>query len=214
MADAKLTLLEKTPLVTHLFTIMRDEATDTQPFVLAANRITHMLIDKALCLLPAKPTTVKTPCGTYQGTTLPKHSDICAVSILRAADCMLGVARDLMPGCSVGKILIQRDETTSRPKLIYSKLPPGVAQRHVLLFDPMLATGGSAIEAVRVLTAAGVHEAAIIFVNIVCCDEGLAALAAACPGVRVVTAEVDPVLNENKYIEPGLGDFGDRYFGT
>ena len=127
---------------------------------------------------------------------------------------MLGVVRDMLPSVAVGKILIQRDEATALPHLMYSKLPPDVATRPVLLLDPMLATGGSAVAACKVLVDAGVPPTNIVFVNIVCVKEGLEAIAKAYPDVKVVTGAVDPTLNEKKYIVPGLGDFGDRYFGT
>jgi len=97
---------------------------------------------------------------------------------------------------------------------MYSKLPPDIARRPVLLLDPMLATGGSAVMACKVLVEKGVPPENIIFVNIVCVQEGLDAIAKAYPTVRVVTGAIDPILNEKKYIVPGLGDFGDRYFGT
>mgnify|MGYP006109739653 CR=1 FL=1 len=100
------------------------------------------------------------------------------------------------------------------PVLMYSKLPPNMAGRSVLLVDPMLATGGSCVAAIKVLVEAGSAPKDIVFVNIVCCMEGLKALQEAYPEVRVVTSAVDPILNEKKYIVPGLGDFGDRYFGT
>ena len=182
-------------------------------FVLASNRLVRLLIEEALALLPSTPVTVETPCGPYTGCALPEEHRICAVSILRAADCMLGEVRAMMPSVAVGKILIQRDEATALPQLMYSKLPPDVATRPVLLLDPMLATGGSAVAAVKVLVEAGVPPENIVFVNVVCVREGLAALAAAYPAVKVVTGAIDPILNEKKYIVPGLGDFGDRYFG-
>ena len=122
--------------------------------------------------------------------------------------------RVMMPSVAVGKILIQRDEETAKPHLFYSKLPPDVATRPVLLLDPMLATGGSAVAACKVLCDAGCKPEQIIFVNILCVKEGLEALAEAYPQVKVVTGAIDPILNDKKYIVPGLGDFGDRYFGT
>jgi uracil phosphoribosyltransferase len=113
----------------------------------------------------------------------------------------------------VGKILIQRDESTAEPVLFYSKLPP-LGKKTVVLLDPMLATGGSAICAVQVLIDKGAAEEDIVFLNVLCCPEGLAALFKAYPKIRMVTASVDEKLNEKKYIIPGLGDYGDRFFGT
>ena len=148
------------------------------------------------------------------GMRLPAESSLCAVSILRAADCMLGEVRVMMPSVAVGKILIQRDEETALPTLFYSKLPPDVAMRQVLLLDPMLATGGSAVKAIECLVEKGVRPENIIFVNIVCVREGIAAIHSKYPQVKIVTGAIDPILNSKSYIVPGLGDFGDRYFGT
>ena len=167
-------------------------------FVADSNLLVHLLIEEALALLPGKDIQVITPCGTYPGCELPAADSLCAVSILRAADCMLGVMREIMPSIAVGKILIQRDEETALPMLMYSKLPPALAERHVLLLDPMLATGGSCVAAIRVLIEHGVLEEKIIFVNVVSCNEGLQAVLAAYPRVHIVTGEVDPILNEKK----------------
>ncbi|MGB1603199.1 MAG: uracil phosphoribosyltransferase, partial [Promethearchaeia archaeon] len=131
-----------------------------------------MLIDEALALFPSTPVTIETPCGPYAGCKLPDESSICAVSILRAADCMLGEVRNILPSCSVGKILIQRNEETAEPVLMYEKLPPDIAGRPVLLCDPMLATGGSAVTAIQVLVDKGVPPKNIIFVTVVCVKEG------------------------------------------
>lgn len=114
----------------------------------------------------------------------------------------------------LGKILIQRDEETALPKLFYVKLPHDIGQRYVFLLDPMLATGGSAIMAIDSLKERGVTADRIIFVNLVSCPEGLTNLFRAHPQIKVVTAAIDEGLNERSYIVPGLGDFGDRYFGT
>ena len=164
------------------------------------------MLEEALGLLPVKEVTIETPCGPYKGVELPNESSLCAVSILRAADCMLGVVRSTMPSVAVGKVLIQRDEETALPTLMYAKLPPDIATRPaVLLLDPMLATGGSAIMCIKVLADRGVDPKKIIFINVLCCKEGLEAIAKAYPDVRVVTGAIDPILNEKKYIVPGLG---------
>ena len=210
----KLIVLRETPQLKALYTTIRNKDTPRDKFVLSANRITRLLIEESLSLLPSTPVTVQTPCGPFEGCAMPAEDRLCAVSILRAADCMLGEVRVMMPAVSVGKILIQRNEETAEPMLMYSKLPPDVATRQMLLLDPMLATGGSAVAAVEVLVKAGVPPANILFVNIVCVKEGVEKLGAAYPEVKVVTGALDPILNEKKYIVPGLGDFGDRYFGT
>jgi uracil phosphoribosyltransferase len=208
------TVLRETPLTRALHTAIRNKTADRRTFVRQSDRLVHLLLEEALGLLPSEECVVETPCGPYTGVRLPADADLCVVSILRAADCMLGVARALMPEVAVGKILIQRDEQTAQPKLFYCKLPSDIARRPVILCDPMLATGGSAVMAIGVLIDAGVPPASIFFVCVLCCPEGLQAVARAYPTVRVVTSAIDPILNSHKYIVPGLGDFGDRYFGT
>ena len=193
---------------------MRNTHSNTAQFVTASDRLVRLVVEEALSLLPTTRVTVQTPCGTYDGVALPDESEMCAVSILRAADCMTGVMRTIMPSISVGKILIQRDETTALPIVIYAKLPQNIANKYILLHDPMLATGGSVIKAMDILVKAGVKEDRVIFINLVCCAEGVAALHLAYPNVQVITSAIDPILDERKYIVPGLGDFGDRYFGT
>jgi len=120
--------------------------------------------------------------------------------------------RDCCRSVRIGKILIQRDEETSQPKLFYDKLPEDIADRWVLLLDPMLATGGSALMAVEVLKSRGVPEEHILFLNLIASPEGAKRFAEQVPKVRVVTAFVDQGLDEKNYIVPGLGDFGDRFY--
>ena len=136
-------VLRETALTSALHTMIRDKTAPRHQFVTASNRLTRLLIEEALGMLPATPVTVETPCGPYAGCKLPEEDRICAVSILRAADCMLGEVRAMMPSVAVGKILIQRDEATALPQLMYAKLPPAMPGRPVLLLDPMLATGGA-----------------------------------------------------------------------
>jgi uracil phosphoribosyltransferase len=121
-----------------------------------------------------------------------------------------------MNGGKIGKILIQRDESqASKPaKLFYSKLPADIKDHHVLLLDPMLATGGSAVAAVSVMLDAGVPQDHITFVNLIAAPEGVRTLLGKFPHVQAVCGMVDESLNSHKYIVPGIGDFGDRYFGT
>ena len=174
------------------------------------------MAEDALAEMPTISKVVQTPCGPHEGLEwLLPTEDICVVSIIRSGDALLEAVREIEPGCKVGKILIQRDE--SHPdkiaKLFYSKLPPGIENMHVLLCDPMLATGGSAIKALDVLcNDYKVDPAKIVFANMICAPEGLKALAKAYPTVKIVTATIDETLNEEKFIVPGLGDFGDRFF--
>ncbi|KAK1847443.1 uracil phosphoribosyltransferase [Colletotrichum chrysophilum] len=137
---------------------------------------------------------------------------ICGVSIMRAGEAMEQGLRDCCRSVRIGKILIQRDEETAQPKLFYDKLPEDIAQRWVLLLDPMFATGGSAIMAVQVLKARGVPEDRILFLNLIASPEGIKNFTSKFPKLRVVTAFVDQGLDEKNYIIPGLGDFGDRFY--
>merc|ERR1712217_734115 len=158
--------------------------------------------------------TVTTPCGTCAGSMPPASHELCLVDIIRSGGILLEAVRKLAPDSKTAKILIQRDEETALPKLFYSKLPDGICELQVILCDPMLAAGGSALTAVQVLKDAGVKEENILFLNVVSCPEGLKAMADKAPGVKILTAGLDAGLNEKKFIVPGLGDFGDRYYGT
>jgi len=133
---------------------------------------------------------------------------------MRAGEAMEKALREVCKKIRIGKILIQRDEETAKPNLIYSKLPRDVSGRFILLLDPMLATGGSVCKAIEVLKEKGIKEDKIIFINLISCPEGIKKLNKEFPKVRIITGVIDKKLNSNAYIIPGLGDFGDRYFGT
>ncbi|CAD6975598.1 unnamed protein product [Tilletia controversa] len=139
---------------------------------------------------------------------------ICGVSILRAGEAMEAGLRECCRSVRIGKILIQRDEETAKPKLFYAKLPEDISERWVLLLDPMLATGGSACQAIRVLLDHGVRAERILFLNLVASPEGLKAIYDEFPEVRTISGWVDQGLDGKSYIVPGLGDFGDRYFSA
>lgn len=206
----------ETPVIRQLFTRIRDAKTGTRDYVFYMNRLMRYLAEEGIAALPSQQKDVQTPCGVYDGLEAPRDEDVCAVSIVRGGDSLADIVRQLMPACSVGKILIQRDEEDpeKRAKLFYSKLGPNVAKQHVLLCDPMVATGGSACKAVEVIKEAGVPEEKITFLCIVAAPEGIVRLRAAFPKMNIIAAEVDLKLNKDKYIVPGLGDAGDRYFGT
>ena len=140
---------------------------------------------------------------------------VCGVSIVRSGEAMEEALRSVNRSVKIGKILIQRDEESARPRLLYSHLPSDIKDRFVLLLDPMLATGGSAITSINILVEQqGVDPEKIIFVTLISAPEGILAVSEAYPKVRMVTGEVDECLNAKSYILPGIGDFGDRYFGT
>lgn len=201
------------PGITMLVTVIRDKATNQKDYVSAADRLMRILAEEGLARL-ATEKTVQTPCGTSAGLMpFPSHQ-ICCVDIVRSGGILLEAVRQVCPDSKTAKILIQRDEETALPKLFYSKLPPNISELKVVLCDPMLATGGSALMAIDVLKQAGVKEEGILFLNVISCPEGLKALAEKAPGVRIVTTALDSHLNEQRFIVPGVGDFGDRYYGT
>jgi uracil phosphoribosyltransferase len=156
---------------------------------------------------------ITTPTNAEFAGTVCDPGEMVGISIIRAGDSMLDTFMAIAPEATVGKILIQRNEETREPILFYSKVPP-LAGKQVMLLDPMVATGGSAICAIEVLIDKGAVESNITFVNVLACPEGIAALTKAYPAMRIVTGQIDDGLNDKAYIMPGLGDFGDRFFGT
>jgi uracil phosphoribosyltransferase len=206
-------LLPQTPQLRALHTTIRDRDVPREQFVFYADRIIRMLLEAALGLLPFEPRQVRTPVGRiYNGLRFADR--ICGVSVMRAGESMEAGLRAVVPSVRIGKILIQRDKATVRPHLYFSALPNDIADRHVLLLEPMLATGGTARMAVRVLLDRGVAEDRIVFVNLLMSPAGATALCDAHPVLRLVTSSIEEGLNENAYMVPGIGDFGDRYFGT
>ncbi|CAF9936736.1 MAG: Uracil phosphoribosyltransferase, synthesizes UMP from uracil [Heterodermia speciosa] len=183
----------------------------TADFIFYSNRIIRLLVEEGLNHLPTIERTVTTPVGrSYAGVQF--QGKICGVSIMRAGEAMEQGLRDCCRSVRIGKILIQRDEDTCKPKLFYDKLPDDIADRWVLLLDPMFATGGSATMAVDVLKSRGVPEDRILFLNLIASPEGVTSFAKRFPKLRVVTAFVDQGLDAKNYIVPGLGDFGDRFY--
>ncbi|KAK4459974.1 uracil phosphoribosyltransferase-domain-containing protein [Cladorrhinum samala] len=205
------TVLPQTPQLIALLSIIRNRDTQRGDFVFYSNRIIRLLVEEGLNHLPTVEHTVTTPVGRpYEGLSF--QGKICGVSIMRAGEAMEQGLRECCRSVRIGKILIQRDEETSQPKLFYDKLPDDIASRWVLLLDPMFATGGSAIMAVEVLKSRGVPEERIFFLNVLASPEGIKNFVSKFPKVRVVSAFVDAGLDEKNYIIPGLGDFGDRYY--
>jgi len=189
---------------------LRDARTAPPAFRRAANRISVLLAAEALRDLPSSAATVTTPLGPADGRVVV--TDVVVVPVLRAGLGMLDAVLELLPTARVGHIGLQRDEATAIASRYYSKLPPDLSQSHVLMIDPMLATGGSAVAAIDLIKAAG--ATAISMICIVSAPEGVSLLERAHPDVAVYTPVVDKQLNAHKFIVPGLGDFGDRLYGT
>ncbi|XUL90063.1 uracil phosphoribosyltransferase [Streptomyces galilaeus] len=206
-------LLPQTDQLRAIHTIIRDRDCPREDFVFYSRRVIRLLLEAGLDLLPFTKKDVTTPVGTaFHG--LEFATKICAVPVIRAGEAMEGELRYVHPGIRIGKILIQRDKQTKLPHLYYQHLPADIAERHVLLLEPMLATAGSAIAAVDVLRDAGVPENHIIMINFLSSPEGLRRVATERPHVRIVTSAIEDRLNEHAFMIPGIGDFGDRFFGT
>jgi uracil phosphoribosyltransferase len=196
------------PLAGHLLTQLRDQDTAPPVFRTLAKRLALALALEAIRDLPTTEVEVQGPLERAKGRTL---GDLVAVPILRAGLGMLEAVTELFPEVAVGYIGLERDEASLQPQSYYRKLPQ-VVGRHVLVLDPMLATGGSGSAATAAVREGG--PASIRFVCVVSAPEGIAKMEADHPDVPIFTAAVDRQLNEHGYILPGLGDFGDRLFGT
>lgn len=197
-------------LVQHKLTIMR-EATTPPPLFRQLLRETAMLLAyEALKVLPTRPKSIETPMGPTEGVELTTNPAV--ISILRAGNGLLDGFLDIVPSASVGFIGLYRDESTLQPVDYYLNLPDALGERVTIAVDPMLATAGSAISAVAKLREAGARD--LRFVSLVSAPEGVERLLDADPDITIVTAAVDEGLNEVGYIVPGLGDAGDRIYGT
>ncbi|KKK14584.1 hypothetical protein P175DRAFT_0503803 [Aspergillus ochraceoroseus IBT 24754] len=211
---SRISVLEQDIPLLSLMTIIRDTNTPDRQFCSAVEKVARRLITLALKYVPHEKYTIQTPTNTpYQGVRFTKA--VCGVSILRAGASMEHVLRETWMGSlSFGKLLIQRDEETSLASIYYSKLPRSIVNDVVLLLEPMLATGGSVIKAVETLIENGVAEESIVLVNVLSSKKGIDVVSTRFPSLNIVTAAIDPDLTPQNYISPGLGDFGDRFYGT
>lgn len=198
------------PLAHAALTTLRNVETSTDAFRLHARLISRVIALHVLADLPMADVDIETPLERTKGKEMIRN--VIFVPVLRAGLAMLDAMSDMVPGSRVGFVGLERDEATAIAHSYYQKLPTHLAAAEVIVLDPMLATGGSAIATVDLLKTQAAES--IRLACIVAAPEGLAALKQRHPDVGVVTASVDRCLNEKKYILPGLGDFGDRYFGT
>lgn len=208
--SARVTLIDH-PLVQHKLTILRDATTGTKQFREIVRELALFEGYEATRDFPLEDIDVTTPLAVAHGKRIAGRK-VAVVPILRAGLGMVEGMLDLMPSARVGHIGMERDEVTHEPREYYCKMPRDIAERTCIVVDPMLATGGSAIDAVQALRRRGVRDLRLVF--ILAAPEGLEALLAADPDIRVYVCAVDDHLNENAYIVPGLGDAGDRIFGT
>lgn len=198
------------PVLEDALVTLRDASTPTALFRREAHRVGAIVATEATRDLPTRVVAVETPLERTTGHQLA--TDIVIVAVLRAGLSLVDAVMALVPTARIGHVGLKRDETTAVATRYSSHLPPSLSESVVLLVDPMLATGGSAIMAVDVLKQAGASRIRVLCV--VAAPEGVAALAAAHPDVDVYTGALDRELNAKRYIMPGLGDFGDRLYGT
>ena len=212
MKDYKNVVIFDHPLIRHKIAILRDEKTSMKEFRELIEEITTLMTYESLKDgVPTVEKEVKTPLETCKQQVV-KDNSIAIVPILRAGLGMVNGIHVLFPSARVGHIGMYRDETTLEPQEYYCKLPDGIEDKLVLLCDPMLATGGSACDAISLLKKRGCKN--IKFMAIIGAPEGVSKVAEAHPDVYIYVSTLDRCLNENGYILPGLGDAGDRLFGT
>ncbi len=212
MKDYKNVIIFNHPLIQHKIAILRDEKTSMKEFRELIEEITTLMTYE--CLKEGVPTVekiVKTPLETCTQQVV-KDNAIAIVPILRAGLGMVNGIHVLFPSARVGHIGMYRNEETLEPQEYYCKLPDGIEDKLVLVVDPMLATGGSACDAIKLLKARGCKN--IKFMSIIGAPEGVSKVAEAYPDVNIYVSTLDRCLNEHGYILPGLGDAGDRLFGT
>lgn len=199
------------PLIRHKIAILRDERTSTKEFRELVEEITTLMTYECLKDAPTVEKEVKTPLETCTQQVV-KDNSVVIVPILRAGLGMVNGIHVLFPSARVGHIGMYRNEETLEPQTYYCKLPDGIQEKLVLVVDPMLATGGSACDAIAHLKSIGCKN--IKFLGIIGAPEGVSRLAETHPDVNIYVSTLDRCLNERGYILPGLGDAGDRLFGT
>jgi uracil phosphoribosyltransferase len=198
------------PLVRHKITVLSDKTTHTGHFRELVRELTHLLLYEATTDLPLRPCSFETPMEPAKGRVLDAR--IALIPILRAGLGMIDGARDLLPSATIYHLGIYRDEVTAKPVSYYHKLPPQLPVDLAILLDPMLATAGSASSAVHELKNHGASW--IKYVGLIAAPEGVQLMLEEHPDVPLHVASLDRELDENKYIRPGLGDAGDRLYGT
>lgn len=198
------------PVVKRYLSILRDKTTETASFRRAMGTIGTILAYHALKDLPLDEHDVETPIQVTKG--FKPAAEVFVIPILRAGLSLVDGIINFMPDAKVGHIGVYRDEKTHLPVNYYDNLPKGLEDAYTLVVDPMLATGGSGSHALSFLKSSGATN--IRFVSLISAPEGVARLQKDHPDVQIITAAIDEKLNENAFIVPGLGDAGDRYFGT
>ena len=200
------------PLLQHKLSILRDKNTGVKEFREIVGEIAALMCYEATRNLPTKEVEIETPVATAKVKVLAGKK-LAIVPILRAGLGMVDTMISLIPSAKVGHIGLFRDPVTHEPVQYYCKMPPDISERQVFIVDPMLATGGSAIAAIEILKSEYGCKS-ITLMDIIAAPEGIQAVSEAHPDIDIIVTAVDEKLNENAYIVPGLGDCGDRIFGT
>lgn len=207
--QSNITVLDH-PVVSRDLSILRDKTTDIVEFRTAMARVATILAYTSLKELPLQETSIETPITQTRGYRI--DTEVIVVPILRAGLTLVDAIMNFIPDAKIGHLGMYRDETTHEPVDYYSNLPDGISSGLVLLVDPMLATGGSADDAIGYLKKQGAKQ--IRFTSLISAPEGIQRITEKYPDVSIITAAVDENLNDDAFIVPGLGDAGDRYFGT
>ncbi|XP_015333596.1 uridine-cytidine kinase-like 1 isoform X6 [Marmota marmota marmota] len=209
-----LSVLKSTPQVRGMHTIIRDRETSRDEFIFYSKRLMRLLIEHALSFLPFQDCVVQTPQGQDYAGRCYAGKQITGVSILRAGETMEPALRAVCKDVRIGTILIQTNQLTGEPELHYLRLPKDISDDHVILMDCTVSTGAAAMMAVRVLLDHDVPEDKIFLLSLLMAEMGVHSVAYAFPRVRIITTAVDKRVNDLFRIIPGIGNFGDRYFGT
>jgi uridine kinase len=198
--------------IESIHTIIRDKEISRDDFVFYADRLSRLVIEHALQFLPSEDIPVETPTGAiYKGKRV--YDKICALPIMRAGDSMVSALCSVVRNVKVGKILIQSDKNKT-PKLFFFELPKDLDDHYILVLDPLLGTGSTVTMAIRLLLDHNIPQEKIIFINLISSPQGVDMVTYTFPKVNIVTTAIDTTLSELGYILPGIGNFGDRYFGT
>ncbi|HBS47635.1 TPA: uracil phosphoribosyltransferase [Candidatus Dependentiae bacterium] len=195
-----------------LISILRNKNTDTATFRKTTEKLASILAGEAAKHLEKKIVTIQTPISKAKGVEI--KNDIVLIPILRSGVALMDTFIRFFEGAAVGFVGMKRDEKTAIPFLYYKNIPKISKTTNVIILDPMIATGGSALAALKILKNLGIKESQMLFVAVIASKEGLKAIAKEFPKLKIIVAQVDSKMTAKKFIDPGLGDFGDRYFVT
>jgi uracil phosphoribosyltransferase len=199
-------------LLKYWMTILRDASTERSAFRMAAHQVTRIIAGKAAEYIPTNHVTIHTPIAQAEGITFAHQ--ILLIPILRSGMAMLPAFLEIFPNAVVGIVGLKRDEKTAQAHWYYENVPLFDTHTHIIILDPMIATGGTALETLKFLCNKGAQQKNMIFASIVSAPEGISAIQNEFSDITIICAGHDKELNVHKFIIPGLGDFGDRYFGT